>query len=171
MDRKYAALCIVLDNADPFTCIDVGPRETTGQDVERKAHHTGAGIVSEKHKIWVVVFDADPFHAQVLAEVCSKPAKTETSAVSRERKTAYIWDRKATVNKGGTVTFSDLPLSPVYVVAFYDKSGDYERHIDPALGSPRGACGEPDKPDPVKLEEGKAVKVVVTIDDTSKIGG
>ena len=84
-------------------------------------------------------------------------------------KTAYVLARQGASGKDKTLTFSELPASPVYVVAFYDKGGTYDGRSDPTSGSPMGLYGaQPGKPEPVKLQKGKAVEITVTFDDSSK---
>jgi len=170
MNRRSASLFVIM-----MICASAGlargqakPNATAaGKTLHVKLNYTGAGTVDEQHKIFVLVFDADPYQAQVLAEASSRPAKSEASATGQARKTAYILGRQGVGSKDGTATFTGLTDSAVYVVAFYDKSGTYDGHNDPGAGSSKGAYGKLDKPEPIKLEEGKAAKVVVTFDDSS----
>jgi hypothetical protein len=128
-----------------------------------KLNYTGAGTVDEKHKIYVLVFDADPYTAQVLAEGASKPP---AAAGADAPKTAYVLARQAALTKNATVSFSGLRESTVYVAAFYDKTGTYNGTNDPGHGSPTGLYGTPGKPAPIPLLEGKPVEIVIAFDDS-----
>jgi hypothetical protein len=136
-----------------------------------KLNYTGAGTVDEKHKVFVLVFDANPFTAERLDEWSAKPeAKSDKPAAGQAMKTAYILARQGAPAKDKTLTFTGLPVNPVYVVAFYDKAGTYEGHSEPGSGSSTGLYGtKPGQPDAVKLEKDKAVEIVVAFDDTTKI--
>jgi len=55
-------------------------------------------------------------------------------------------------------------------VAFLDKSGSYDAVSDPASGSPMGEYGKAqDKVEPIRLEEGKTVEVILGFDDSTKV--
>jgi hypothetical protein len=60
-------------------------------------------------------------------------------------------------------------MSPVYAVAFFDKNGSYNGHLDSLPpGTPMGAYGKmPDKLEPVKIEEGKAIQITIAFDDST----
>jgi hypothetical protein len=141
-----------------------------GMTLKVKLNYTGAGAVDEKHKVYVLVCDADPFAAERLEEYSGKPEpKPVASASGQTQKVAHILQRQGAVAKDGTVTFEKLPVSPVYAVAFYDKAGLYDGHADPASGSSMGQYGAtPNKPDPIKLQAGKPTQVEVKFDDATK---
>ena len=129
-----------------------------------KLNYTGAGTVDEKHKIYVLVFDSDPFTAENLAEIGAKPAKASADGP----KTTYVLARQGAAAKNQTVSFKALPASPVYVAAFFDQSGTYDGRNDPGHASPSGLYGKPGKPDPVQLTAGKPTEVTVAFDDSTK---
>jgi hypothetical protein len=73
-------------------------------------------------------------------------------------------------SKTGTVTFSDLASSPVYVTAVFDPTGQYEGMSPPPSGSSLGLYGKtPGKPDPVKIEPGETAEIELAFDDTAKM--
>jgi hypothetical protein len=129
-----------------------------------KLNYTGAGVVDEKHKIFVMVSDTNPFLASTLMDSI-KDAKPPVAAAG----VAHIVGRQGGAAKDSTVTFEDVRVSPVYVAAFFDKGGTYDGVADPSSGSPMGAYGKmPDKLEAVAIEEGKTAEIVLTFDDTSK---
>jgi hypothetical protein len=131
-----------------------------------KLNYIGAGVVDEKHKIYVMVADTNPFLASTLIDSISAP---KPPAV--EPGVAHILARQSGNAKDSTVTFEDVRVSPVYVAGFFDKSGSFNMQAspDPAPGSPMGAYGKmPDKLEAISVEEGKTAEIVLTIDDASK---
>ena len=141
-----------------------------GETLKVKLNYTGSGVVDEKHKIYVLVCDADPFTAERLEDYTGQPApKIEAASGGQGQKVARILQRQGAITKDGTLTFSKVPVSPVYAVAFYDKSGSYNGHADPSPGSPMGLYGsKASQPDPIKLQSGKPTKIVVSFDDSNK---
>lgn len=131
-----------------------------------KLNYTGAGVVDEKHKIYVMVSDTNPFLASTLIDSIGapKPPVVEAGVV-------HILARQGGTAKDSAVTFEDVRVSPVYVAGFFDKAGSFtgQGNPDPAPGSPMGAYGKmPDKLEPITIEEGKTAEIVLTIDDASK---
>jgi hypothetical protein len=133
--------------------------------LKMKVNYTGAGIVDEKHKIYVMLFDANPFTASKLEDDSSAP----TPPVPAEG-TSHILRRQSASSKNGAITFTDLSISPVYAVAFFDKSGSYDPHApDLISASPMGVYGKaPDKAEPIALVAGKAAEVVLAFDGLIK---
>jgi len=131
-----------------------------------KLNYTGAGVVDEKHRIYVMVSDANPFLASTLVDSI-KDAKAPVATAG----VAHIVGRQGGAAKDSTVTFEDVRVSPVYVAAFFDQSGSFNGQAspDPASGSPMGAYGKmPDKLEAITVEEGKTAEIVLTFDDTAK---
>jgi hypothetical protein len=113
-----------------------------------KVNYTGSGTVDEKHRIIVFVFDSADF-----MQGNSMPVGAQSSA-----------------SKAGTVTFSDLATSPVYVTAVFDPTGQYEGMSPPPSGSSLGLYGKtPGTPDPIKIEPGETAQVELAFDDTAKM--
>jgi len=130
-----------------------------------KLNYTGAGIVDEKHKIYVLLFDANPFTASTLVDATSQvPPPAPVPGVS------HILARQGAAGKDKTLTFSGLSISPVYAAVFLDKSGTYNGQPDSSSGGPMGVYGKlPDKLEPINLEEGKSAQVILTFDDSAKM--
>jgi len=134
-----------------------------------KLNYTGSGTVDEKHKIFVLVFDSNPFAAQILAEASSRPVATAPVSPNAP-KTAYILARQSAATKNSTLLFKALRAPTVYVAAFFDQSGTYDGVNDPGHGSPSGIYGsKPGEPAPIALTDGKPTEVVVTFDDSVRI--
>ncbi|MBZ5563424.1 MAG: hypothetical protein LAP13_13510 [Acidobacteriia bacterium] len=129
-----------------------------------KLNYTGAGVVDEKHKIYVMLFDANPYKATSLVDATSlatPPAPAEG--------VSHILARQGAAGKDKTVTFRELNASPVYAAAFFDRNGTYDGHADAVSGAPMGVYGKlPDKLEPIKIKQGKTVQVVLSFDDSSK---
>ena len=111
--------------------------------------YTGSGTVDDKHKIQVFMFDSPDFMAG----------------------NAMPTGMQMTASKNGTVTFSDIPGSPVYVAAIYDPTGGYDGASGPPpSGSSAGLyTKEPPKPGPITIDAGKTVEVDLPFDDTIKM--
>jgi hypothetical protein len=138
-----------------------------GQTLVVKVKYKGKGTVDDQHKIYVMVVDSDPYSSDVLADATSTKPIDPNEA--HGKKIAYILQRQGASSKEQQLTFTGLRSSPVYVVAFFDQAGSYEKTQGPASGSPSGQFGNtPFKPDPIKLKEGKPSEVKVQFDDSSK---
>jgi hypothetical protein len=129
-----------------------------------KVKYTGAGVVDDKHKIYLMLFDANPYTASKLEDYSSAPtAPLPAAGVS------HILRRQSTPSKNGVIIFDDLNISQVYAAAFLDKSGSYDGHSDPASGSPMGLYGKAmDKAEPIAIAAGSALEVVLSFDDSCK---
>jgi hypothetical protein len=141
-----------------------------GKTLKVKLNYTGSGVVDEKHKIYILVCDADPFQAERLEDYTGKSVpKQQPTPSGQTQKVARILQRQGAVTKDATVTFTQLPTSPVYAVAFYDKAGSYDGHSDPTSGSPMGLYGsKPGQPDPIKLQGGKPTRVEISFDGSNR---
>ncbi len=114
-----------------------------------KLHYTGAGAVDDKHKIIVFMFDSPDF-----AQGNAMPTGMQMTAT-----------------KDGSVTFSEIPGSPVYIAAVYDPTGGYDGQSGPP---PSGASlgmytKEPPAPAPIAIDAGKTVEVDLSFDDSFKM--
>jgi hypothetical protein len=127
-----------------------------------KLNYTGAGAVDEKHKIYVLLFDANPLTASTLSDATSQATPpTPAAGVS------HIIAREGAATKDGVVTFHTVPMSPVYAMFFFDKGGAYNGHNDPSSGSPMGMYGTPpDTLEAIVLEPGKPVQLTFSFDDS-----
>ncbi|HMD71789.1 MAG TPA: hypothetical protein VKF41_10625 [Bryobacteraceae bacterium] len=117
--------------------------------LKAKLDYTGAGTVDEKHKIFLFVFDSPSF-----MQGGSMP----------------IGFGAATA-KDGTVTVSNLSVSPVYVVAAFDASGKYDGISGPPpSGAAMGMYSKtPGTPEPVKIDPGKTAEITMAFDDSFKM--
>jgi hypothetical protein len=82
---------------------------------------------------------------------------------------SHILRRLSATAKTETITFTDLSTTPVYAAAFLDQNGSYDGHSDPVSGAPMGVYTKaPNKFDPIALEDGKTVEIVLAFDDSTK---
>ena len=128
---------------------DKAPEKASGSRILKvKLNYNGSGTVDDKHKIVVFVFDSPDFmHGNAM------PVGSQSSA-----------------SKNGSVTFSDLASSPVYLTAVFDPAGQYDGMSAPPSGSSLGLYGKtPGTPDPVKIDPGDSVEVELAFDDTAKM--
>jgi hypothetical protein len=127
-----------------------------------KLNYTGAGKVDEKHKIYVLLFDANPMTASTLTDSTTGPTPpTPVAGVS------HIIARESAAAKNATITFNKIAVTPIYAMAFFDKNGTYNGHPDSASGSPMGIYGiAPDKLDPIAIESGKTNEITLVFDDS-----
>jgi hypothetical protein len=129
-----------------------------------KLNYTGAGVVDERHKIYVLLFDANPFTSSSLIDATAQP----TPSAARPG-VSHILVRQSAAGKGATLTFEKLSAPEVYAIVFFDKNGSYNGQPDTMSGSPMGVYGElPDKLNAIRIEQGKAVRLVMTFDDSTK---
>jgi hypothetical protein len=113
-----------------------------------KLNYTGTATVDDKHKIFVFVFDSPDFVQGNVMPVGSQQA----------------------ASKDGAVTFADLATSPVYAIAVFDPTGQYEGMSAPPSGSSMGMYGKvPGTPDPIKIEPGETAEIELAFDDTAKM--
>jgi hypothetical protein len=116
-----------------------------GRTLQVQIHYTGSGTVDATHKIYVALWGSPDLTG-------GPPTAVQSTA-----------------SKNGSVTFSDLQTSPVYVSAAYDPSGQWDASSPPPAGSSLGMFSTaPPKPDPVNLTPGKIAKVTITFDDKNK---
>jgi hypothetical protein len=145
-------------------------RATMGRTLLVHLNYQGSGTVDQKRKLYVMITDSDPFVAATLTDISANPAaRPGATAAGQGSKVCYILARAAAAEKNQTVKIVGLSVSPVYVVAFYDKNGTYTPETGPVSGSPKGAYGpSADQPAPVKLEK-QEVRIELAFDDSSTI--
>ena len=130
-----------------------------------KLNYTGAGIVDENHKIYVLLFDTNPFTASSLIDSTSETTPPATTAG-----VSHILRRFSASRKDGTIAFDFLKSSAVYAAGFVDRNGSYDGHSEPVSGAPMGLYRKaPDKIQPIRLKSGKSVKLVLAFDDATTI--
>jgi hypothetical protein len=117
-----------------------------GRTLKVKLNYTGAGPVDEKHRIFVFLFDSPDF-------IQGGAMPTHSQAATA---------------KDGTLTFTDIGHSPVYISAAYDKSGTYDGQSGPPpSGSPLGMYSKtPGVPEPVNIKEGETAQIELAFDDS-----
>lgn len=113
-------------------------------------NYGGSGTVDAKHKITVFLFDSPDF-------IKGDGGVLPFAVMSAE-------------TKNGIVAFEKLDLSPVYVVAIYDPTGEYDAQSPPPSGSSIGLYSkEPGIPEPVKMDPGASAAIDLPFDDTVKM--
>ncbi len=124
-------------------------KPATSRTLKAKMNYTGAGTVDEKHKIFLFVFDSPDFMQGGAMPV----GFGSTSA------------------KDGTVTISDLSVSPIYVAVAYDPAGGYDGQSGPPpSGASMGVYSKtPGTPEPVKIDPGQTAEITVAFDDSHKM--
>jgi hypothetical protein len=165
MKRKAALMCaLVVVGILAFAPVDARAA-SGGKTLKVKLSYTGTEKVDPSHKIYVLLFDANPFTSTQLVDWSSA-----TSAPAPEAGVCHILRREAASGRNQQLTFNNLGASSVYAMAFLDKSGNYDPHSDPPSGAPTAMYGKSkDKPEQIKLKEGKTVKVVLAFDDSHKL--
>jgi len=113
-----------------------------------KMNYTGSGTVDEKHKIIVFLFDSPDF-AQNTGVM---PIGSDSTAA-----------------KNGTINFADVGASPVYAVAVFDPTGDYDGQSGPPPSGSTVAMYGGQTPEPIKIEPGKTVEIELAFDDSFKM--
>jgi hypothetical protein len=120
-----------------------------GRTLKVKLNYSGAGTVDEKHKIFVFLFDSPDF----VQRQDAMPIANGTGSA-----------------KDGTLTFSDLATSPVYLVAIYDPSGNYDGMSRPPSGASLAIYSKTaGAPEAIVIEAGKPTQIDVPFDDTIKM--
>ncbi|MGD0669856.1 MAG: hypothetical protein ABSB23_20140 [Bryobacteraceae bacterium] len=124
-------------------------KPAAGRTLKAKISYSGAGAVDEKHKIFLFVFDSPDF-----MQGGSMPIGSGSTSA-----------------KDGTVTVSDLSVSPIYVAVAYDPKGEYDGQSGPPpSGSSMGLYAKtPGTPEPVKIEPGQTGEITVAFDDSAKM--
>lgn len=117
--------------------------------LEVMIHYTGASTVDDSHKIYVALWNAPDF-------------------VQPDNHAMPI-DVKSLASKNGSVTFSDIKASPVYVSTAYDPKGAWDAQSMPPAGSSLGLYSkQPGKPAPIDVKPGHKATVHLTFDDSVK---
>jgi len=138
---------------------------TTHRTLKVKLNYTGSRSVDENHRIYVLLFDSNPIAASSLIDSTSEA--TPPPAASG---VSHILRRCSASRKNDTVTFDYLSSSPVYAAAFIDQNGTYDGHSEPIPGASMGLYKKaPNQIEPIRLKDGKRVKVVLAFDDSTKI--
>ena len=137
---------------------------TARRTLQVRLNYTGAGMVDENHRIYVLLFDSNPYTASSLIDSTSEATPPAAAAG-----VSHILRRFSASRKNEIITFEYLSSSPVYAAAFVDQTGNYDGHSDPAPGGPMGAYGKaPDKLAPIRLKNGKRVRIVIAFGDSTK---
>jgi hypothetical protein len=132
--------------------------------LKAELNYTGVGVVDEKHKIYVLLFDTNPFTASSLIDSTSQPAPPAAAPG-----VSHILVRKGAGGKDATITFEKVSASSVYAIVFFDKNATYNGQPDTISGSPMGAYGKlPDKLDAIKIEPSQVAQLILTFDDSTK---
>jgi hypothetical protein len=164
MKRKSALVCALA--VFTLALVPVNAKAAgNGKTLKVKLNYTGTEKVDQNHRIYVLLFDANPYTSRSLIDSTS-----ETAPPAPEAGVCHILRREAASGRNQVVTFKGLGTSPVFAMAFLDKIGNYDPRGEPPSGSPMGMYGKSlDQPEQIKLEAGKAVKVVLPFGDSHKV--
>jgi hypothetical protein len=126
-----------------------GHAQGQGGTVKVKVHYKGSGKVDDSHKVLTFLFDSPDF----------------------VKGTAIPFAVQASNSKDGSVTFTSVGKSPVYVATVYDPAGTYDGTMGPP---PKGAslgmyATTPGTPAPLNVADGKTASAEVTFDDSVKM--
>jgi hypothetical protein len=139
--KKWSIVATALLFLTAASSAAVLPRMLLAGDVVVTVTYTGKGQVDDTHEILVFLFD----HPTPTAG--SEPVGTQI-----------------TTKSGGTVTFKDVQVSPVYVVMVYDEKANYSGGEPPPPGAPIGSYQKDGKPIPVT--PGPDAKIKVSFDES-----
>ena len=139
--KKWSIVAIALMVLSAASSAAVLPRMLLAGDVVVTVTYTGKGKVDDTHEILVFLFD------QPTPTADSEPLGMQT-----------------TTKSGDTVTFKDVPVSPVYVLMVYDEQANYAGGAPPPPGAPIGSYQKDGKPIPVT--PGPDAKIKVSFDDS-----
>lgn len=129
-----------------------------------KLNYTGAGVVDEKHQIYVLLFDANPLTSSSLIDATSQPTPPAVAPG-----VSHILMRQGAAAGDATLTFQKVYPPAVYAIVFFDENGTYNGRLDTMSGSPMGVYGKlPDKLDAIKIESGRVAQLIMTFDDSTK---
>ena len=135
-----------------------------GRTLKVRLNYAGAEKVDQQHKIYILLFDANPYSSARLVDSTS-----EAVPPAPEAGVCHILRRESVSGKKQHLTFSGLAGPSVYAMAFLDKAGKYNPHEDAPSGSPMGVYGKAaGNADAIVLKEGKSVGVTLAFDDSHK---
>ncbi len=123
-----------------------------GKALKVTISYEGKGKVDKSHGIYLFLFDTPDF------------VQNASGVVPIAFQSVY--------SNGETVTISGLTAENVYMTVAYDEAGNYSLSSGPPpSGSPVALYkpGDPQPPTAVKLEEGKAVEVKFSFDDSFRM--
>lgn len=162
MNRK-AAISMALMAVWVLVLAQAGARAAQArQSLKVKLRYTGAETVDAHHRIYVLLFDADPYTVKNLVDSTSDPTPPAPAPG-----VCHMLGIQSTSRSGGTVTFQNLAAPTVYVMAFVDKAGTYDGHAQFPHYAPMGIYGKPpNQLEPISLAEGKTQQIVIRFDDT-----
>lgn len=164
MKRKDVLFLILLVVAVLILYLSQSRLHAAGQGTLKvTATYTGKGTVDQQHKIYVMVFDANPFTSSTLVD-----ATEQRIPPAVEAGVTHVLAVQSVSEKQGTVSFYDVPAPTVYVIALFDKNGEYTGRIGSfSEGEPLGVYGNlPDKLEPIKLDRKKTAQITLTFDDS-----
>lgn len=92
-------------------------------------NYTGAGVVDQKHNIYVLLFDANPFTSSSLID-----ATSQLTLPAAAPGVSHILVRQGAAAKDVTLTFEKLSAPSVYAIVFFDKNGTYNGQPDTMWG-------------------------------------
>jgi len=125
--------------------------------------YAGKDVVDERHKVFVLLMDANPFASSALVD-----STEQRIPPAAEAGVAHVLAVQGAVSKEAALTFSNVPASPVYVIALFDKNGEYNGHVGSfSQGNPMGLFGDPpDKLTPIKIGRKTPAQITIEFDDS-----
>ena len=134
-----------------LTAVDAAAQTPAAQtppanNITVTVNYTGKGVVDANHAITVFLFASPDLHAQ------SSPITGQTL-----------------VKNGGSVTFTNVTTTPVYIVAVYSEAGGYVgRGGPPPAGTPIAHYRTAPKSPPAAVKPGPKVAVKMTFNDSNR---
>lgn len=146
-NRRIVALGVAV--ALLLVAATVAAQTSTTKSLEVTITYEGAGEVDETHRIHVFVFDTPPSPDGLPVGMSSLG------------------------ENGGSLTFSALYSSPVYVAVVYDDVGGYDPNYvgPPQASAPIGmyADAETGEPAPIELSEEETTAIEIVFDDSVRM--
>ena len=120
----------------------------TGGTLQVRVAYTGSGPVDDNHKIYVVLWDSATF-----VQEGSRLTPIQVMPIASKNAAAVF----------------NVSVTPVYVSAVYDPTGQWMAEYVPPAGASLGLHSKSlGKPEPVTVNSGKVASVEMSFDDSTK---
>ena len=148
--KQYLAATLVVLGTALLASAGQTDKGETGSTVKVMCHYKGTGTVDDSHKIYISLWSTPDF-----VQPGSQAVPVDTKPLS---------------SKTGTVVFSGVTASPVYVTAGYDPKGAWDAHSAPPAGTSLGLYSEGSgKPKAVEVKTSEAATIHLAFDDSQKM--